>query len=320
MAPTKVIFDTDPGIDDAMALLFLQKSPALDLVGITTVLGNASIETTTRNALYLREKFHIHAPVARGADVQLNGHREAPPDAVHGKDGLGDVGIGDVDQSGLSPLPASQFIIDTVRANPGEITIIAVGRMTNLALALRQDPEIAGLVKEVVIMGGAFGFNGHGGNVTPAAEANIIGDPLAADEVFGAPWKVVVIGLDVTQEVLLDTAYLEKMRDGDAEHGQFIWDITRLYQKFYNDVTGVDGIYGHDSLSVAYVIDPTLFTLRAGPIRVVTEGIAIGQTIQQPASRKFSHGNWSNRPAQYIAQTVDAQRALDLMMDVVTKG
>ena len=318
MAPTKVIFDTDPGIDDAMALLFIAKSPALQLVGITTVLGNAGIETTTRNALFLRKKFGIDAPVARGADVQLNGVQTPAPEAVHGKDGLGDIGVGAVDESGLSPLSASQFIIDTVKANPGEITIIAVGRMTNLALALRQDPTIAGLVKEVVIMGGAFGFNGHGGNVTPAAEANIHGDPLAADEVFGAPWKVTVIGLDVTQEVLMDTAYLEALRDRDPVHGKFTWDMTRLYQRFYNDITGVDGIYGHDSLAVAYVIDPTLFKTRAGSIRVVTEGIAIGQTIQQPASRKFSHGDWSDRPIQHIAVAVDARRALDLYMDVVT--
>lgn len=318
MSPTKIIFDTDPGIDDAMALLFLKASKALDLVGITTVMGNASIETTTRNALFLKQKFAIAAPVARGAGVQLSGIAKEPPHAVHGQNGMGDIDLPEVDESVLHPLPASQFIIDTVRANPGEITIIAVGRMTNLALALRQEPTIAPLVKEVVIMGGAFGFNGHGGNVTPAAEANIYGDPQAADEIFAADWKVTVIGLDVTQEVLMNTAYMAQLRDKGGANGQFIWDITRLYENFYREITGVEGVFGHDSLAVAYVIAPELFTVRGGPIRVVTDGIALGQTIQQPAARKFGHGDWSGRPAQYIATEVDTQRILDLYMEVVT--
>jgi purine nucleosidase len=316
--PIKVIFDTDPGIDDAMALLFIKQAKALDLVGITTVLGNASIETTTRNALYLRKKFGITAPVARGAGAPLNGVIDEPPYAVHGKNGLGDVALEEVGTEGLEPRSAAQFIIDTVKANPGEITIIAVGRMTNLALALRQEPGIAKLVKEVVIMGGAFGYNGHSGNVTPAAEANIHGDPLAADEIFAADWKVVVIGLDVTQEAMMDTAYLEKLRVGAGENGQFIWDITRLYQKFYFDVTGFNGVFGHDSLAVAYVLAPEMFITRGGSIRVVTEGIAVGQTIQQPDSRKFSHGDWSGRPSNLIAIDADTPAILDLYMDIVT--
>lgn len=256
--------------------------------------------------------------MARGADIPLNGIATAPADAVHGKNGLGDIPLPPIDDTGLDPRPASQFIIDTVRANPGEVTIIAVGRMTNLALALRQDPAIAGLVKQVVIMGGAFGYNGHGGNVTPAAEANIHGDPLAADEIFAAPWKVVVIGLDVTQEVLMSTAYMAELRDRAGANGQLLWDMTRLYEDFYGDITGVEGVFGHDSLAVAYAIAPELFTVRAGPIRVLTEGIAVGQTIQQPAARKFGHGDWSGRPAQYVAIATDAQGVLDLYMNVVT--
>ena len=317
MSTTKVIFDTDPGIDDAMALLFLKSSPALQLMGITTVLGNASIDTTTRNALFLRQHFEISAPVARGAAAPLDGVITPVPDMIHGVNGLGDIPLPEIDYSGLHALEASRFIIETVRANPGEVTIIAVGRMTNLALALRLDPEIAPLVKSVVIMGGAFGFGGHSGNVTPVAEANIHGDPEAADEIFAANWKVTAIGLDVTQEALMSNAYLAELRDRAGADGQLIWDMTRLYARFYNDIVGVDGVYGHDSLAVAYVIAPELFTTRSGPIRVVTEGLAVGQTIQQPDIRKFPPSPWSGLPSHDICVACDTPAILDLYMKTI---
>lgn len=317
MSPTKVIFDTDPGIDDAMALLFLKSSPALDLLGITTVLGNASIETTTRNALFLRQHFDIAAPVARGADRPLNGIIAPVPHMVHGANGLGDIPLPEIDHSGLHALDAARFIIETVRANPGEVTIIAVGRMTNLALALRLDPDFAPLVKSVVIMGGAFGHGGHSGNVTPIAEANIHGDPLAADEVFAATWRVTVIGLDVTQEALMDDAYLAALRDGAGANGQLIWDMTRLYAQFYFDNMGVNGVFGHDSLAVAYVIAPHLFRTRSGPIRVVTEGLALGQTIQQPDARKFRPGPWSDLPPHDVCVYCDTPAILELYLKTI---
>ena len=122
---------------------------------------------------------------------------------VHGENGLGEIEIpGEINVRELD-IPAHRFIIETVRRYPGEVRLLAVGRMTNLALALREDPGIAGLVKDVVIDGGAFGYNGHLGNVTPCAEANIYGDPQAAEEMFAARWPISVIGLDVTHEVLM---------------------------------------------------------------------------------------------------------------------
>jgi inosine-uridine nucleoside N-ribohydrolase len=167
----KVIYDTDPGVDDAMALLFLHRHPEIDLIGITTVFGNASIETTTRNALFLKREWAIPAPVAKGASVTIDPSRKegAWPTFVHGDDGLGNINVPEVVDVPLDPRPAYQFIIDTVRANPGEVTLVAVGRMTNLALALKADPEIAGLVKQVVIMGGNFYVPG---NVTPVATSS----------------------------------------------------------------------------------------------------------------------------------------------------
>ncbi len=318
MAAKKVIYDTDPGVDDAMALIFLDAAPDVELVGITTVLGNHRIDTTTRNALFLKDYFNIAAPVAKGAGKPLVLEERDPPTYVHGSNGLGDIPLPDIIRSTPHELPAHRFIIETVRANPHEISIVAVGRMTNLALALREDPEIASLVKEIVIMGGAFGYRGHSGNVTPVAEANIIGDPHAADEIFAASWPIVVVGLDVTQEAVMSTAYLERLRDAAGRTGQFIWDVSRFYENFYRSSTQFDGVPVHDSSAVGYLLDPSLFTTRGGPIRVVTEGIAIGQTIQAANTRSYPPGNaWEGRPDHQICIEGDAERFLTLYFDTI---
>ncbi len=307
----KVIFDTDPGIDDAMALLFLHRAPEIDLVGITTTLGNGLIETTTRNALYLAERFGIDAPVAKGPATPLVGPAGAPPDFVHGANALGEIPLPDHVARALDPRPAHRLIIDLVRANPGEIAIVAVGRMTNLALALEEAPDIAALVGQIVIMGGAFGYHGFHGNVTPAAEANIHGDPHAADAVMGGSWPITVVGLDVTQRTRMSTDYLKSLAADGGEIGRFIWDISRFYEAFHH-ASGVDEIYVHDSSAVAYLLDPTLFTTRRGAIRVMTEGLSIGQTIQKPDGTSFAPGAWDDRPSHAICIDVDAAGLIDL--------
>jgi purine nucleosidase len=321
MAKHKVIFDTDPGIDDAMALLFIHLHESLDLLGITTCLGNADIETTTRNALYLKQRFAISAPVAKGAAVPLKGPTTRPaPKHIHGDNGLGNVPLPEKITAIADPRPAWQLIVDTVRAHPNEVTLIAVGRMTNLALALQHDPGITKLVKSVSIMGGAFGGHGHFGNVTPVAEANIHGDPDAADIVMTAPWPVTVVGLDVTHETVMTPAYLRQLGDEGGEWGAFMWDISRHYEKFYRDAMGHEGIACHDSLAVAYVTDPDIFQLRRGPVRVVTDGIAIGQTIQHHRERRPAEGPWQNHPAQNVAVGIDSAKFLDLYLDTFRKA
>nr|WP_296001768.1 nucleoside hydrolase [Rugamonas sp.] len=311
MNPKKIIFDTDPGIDDAMALLFLSRAPQLQLLGITTAMGNGYIEATTRNALYLRDRFGLSVPVAQGASRPLEGEPTEPPTWVHGDNALGDIAVPADSASTPHALPAHRFLIDMIRSHPHEITIIAVARLTNLALALREAPEIAGLVKQVVVMGGAFGTHGHSGNVTPLAEANIAGDPLAAEEVFGAAWPLAIIGLDVTQQTQMDDAYLRGLVDDGGEAGQFIWDISRVYAAFHVGVGVSGGFYVHDSSAVAYAIDPTLFSASAGPVRVVTDGFAAGHTIQ---SRP---GAWGQRPAVQVCREVDSARLLALYRRVL---
>jgi len=312
----KVIFDTDPGVDDAMALLFLHHHAGIDLLGITTVFGNALIETTTRNALFLKREWQIDAPVAQGAGETFLPHRvsHAPPKYIHGDDGLGNIGVPEDIDLPLDPRPAHRFIIDTIRDNPGEVTLVAVGRMTNLANALKEAPEIVGLVKQVVIMGGAFAVNG---NVTPAAEANIHGDPEAADVVFTATWPVVVIGLDVTMRTVMTRQALADIRDAaGSSRARLLFDLSQFYIKFYEGRVP-DGMVVHDSCACAYVVAPELFATRSGPVRVVCGGIADGATIQKPDGRGFGPSPWDDLPSQTICTGIDAPAVLKLIHDTI---
>ena len=177
MNTTPILFDTDPGIDDAMALLMLARDPRARLLGVTTVFGNASIDTTTRNALALCERFGIDVPVARGAARPLVRHTGDYPDMIHGRDGMGNVGLAAATRQRAEALPAPRFICEMAKRHEGELVLVAVGPFTNLALALAHDPSIVDRVKAVVVMGGAFGTHGHGGNVSPVAEANVFNDP-----------------------------------------------------------------------------------------------------------------------------------------------
>lgn len=319
MAMHEVIYDTDPGVDDAMALLFLHQHPDIGLVGITTVFGNASIDTTTRNALFLKEKWDIPAPVARGAGTGINPERieKEPPAFIHGDNGLGNVaGVPDNVATPPDARPAFQFIIDTVRAHPGEITLCAVGRMTNLALALQAAPDIAGLVKQVVIMGGAFDVHG---NVSPIAEANIAGDPEAADLMFSASWPVIALGLDVTHKTTMSRTALAASAAKGGPRVKFLDALSQFYIDFYRHLVD-DGMMVHDSCAAVYIVAPHLFTLRRGAVRVFCEGIAVGQTVQKPDGRFFPPGPWDDTPSQSVAIGIESQAVLDLIHDTIVKG
>lgn len=305
----KILFDTDPGIDDAMALLMLARDPRAELLGITTVFGNAAVTTTTANALALCERFGIDVPVARGAAHALVLPPGDYPELIHGRDGMGNVGLTPARSRRAERQAAPQFISELARAHSGELTLVAVGPLTNLALALQLDPQLVEHVKQVVVMAGAFGTHGHGGNVSPVAEANVAGDPHAADRVFTAAWPVTIVGLDVTHEVLMSTAYLDALGREGGDDGAFIRAITHCYEAFYNARTG-GGIYSHDASAVACALDPAPFTLRRGAVRVATEGIAAGQTIQRIAGRSFPATDWDGHPAQAVCVGVEAPRLL----------
>jgi purine nucleosidase len=313
VAKKKVIFDTDPGVDDAMALLFLKGRADVELLAITTVFGNAHVDITTRNALYMCDRFGIAAPVHRGADDPLIQMRLEAPAFVHGHDGLGDVGVADAFRGEPAAGAAHERIIELVRANPGEICILAVGPLTNLALALQADPVIAGLVREVVIMGGAFWTNG---NVSPVAEANIRCDPHAADIVFTAGWPLSAVGLDVTHETVLSREAAAALAEQN-EAGRFLWEISRSYEALYQTRNGFAGCALHDVTAAIRLVRPDLFQEKCGPVRVVTDGIAVGQTIQQPADHTFPPGPWDGAPLQGACFAVDEGAVVEVYRQTV---
>jgi purine nucleosidase len=313
----KVIFDTDPGVDDAMALLFLERHPDIDLIGITTAFGNASIETTTRNALYLKQQWNITAPVAKGSAEQFEPTRRTHPFPahIHGDDGLGNIGVPDVMDLPLDPRPAHQFIIDTVKANPGEVTLIAVGRMTNLANAIKAAPEIAGLVKEVIIMGGAVDVPG---NITPAAEANIHGDPEAADYIMIAPWKIAVVGLDVTLKTTMSRKELAELAAKGGAPMQLLDRLSQFYIDFY-DGEVADSMVVHDTCACVYLVARDLFTTRSGPVRDLPTGIGEGKTIQKPDGQRFGPSEWDGKPSQLVCTDVKAAELMKLVKETLVR-
>jgi purine nucleosidase len=300
-----VILDTDPGIDDAMALWYLHSHARIDLIAITTVFGNADVATTTRNAHFLCNRFGINAPVFSGAESPLEKMRGESPRHVHGQDGLGDTGLTKDFRYVRTPGNAHQKIIELVRSRPHEISILAIGPLTNLARALQEDPAISQLVREVVVMGGAFAWHGRRGNVTPVAEANIHNDPHAADGVLQAPWPVTVVGLDVTSRCVLPAPQALALAQTGGEAGRFLWQISRRYEAIYREHDGLPGCCLHDASAAICLLEPELFTTAMGPVRVVTEGIAMGQTIQRPQDQRFPPNAWDHLPTQEVCVGVD---------------
>lgn len=305
----RILFDTDPGIDDAMALAMLARDPRAELVGISTVFGNAPVAQTTANALDLCRRFGIDVPVASGAARPLVREPRHFPVHIHGQDGLGDVAAPLPPARAAEAMDAAEFICAQAQRHGGELTLVAVGPLTNLARALALDAGLPARVRQVVVMGGAFGTRGHGGNVTPVAEANVYCDPHAADVVFGAPWPVTVVGLDVTHDVLMRSDYLDALAEEGGAEGRYLRAITRPYERFYRQRTG-GGIYAHDASAVACALNPSRFEVRHGALRVVTEGLALGQTIQSQRGHVHASRDWDGLPEQQVCVAVDAEAVL----------
>ncbi|BCX03123.1 MAG: nucleoside hydrolase [Candidatus Roseilinea sp.] len=305
---SKILFDTDPGIDDAMALLLALASPEIEVVGVTTVFGNSHVEATTRNALNLLDLAgRPDIPVAPGADRPMVLPRGRTGEFVHGDDAMGNIGWTTTRSPDQKPLdiPAAQFIAETIMANPGEITLVAVGPLTNVGLALQLEPRIAQAARNVVIMGGSVATPG---NVSPLAEANIHNDPHAAALVFAAGWDVTMAGLDVTMAVRMDESLFDALRRSDNRLGRFIGQIIPFYQQFHRERYGYPNgeVDTHDPSAIAYLIDPTLFRAERWSVGVPLDGPAMGATI---ADRR---GLFWTTPKVNCLMQVDAARFLEM--------
>lgn len=305
----KIIIDTDPGIDDAMAIFFALKSPKLDVLGLTTVFGNVPVKRATQNALLLMDLAEVDIPVAQGAAKPLEMAPLPHPDFVHGQDGFGNIGLPESKRAAVDKT-AAQFIVDTVREFPHQVTLIALGPLTNLALALELDPELPALVDEVIVMGGAIKETG---NVSPAAEANVINDPHAAEIVFNTAWSVTMIGLDVTHQTILTMDVIERIRSKQPKFGDFLFQTTTFYIGYYLDrFPEMTGCFFHDASTIAYAIEPDIFGTEQGAIRVVCDGIAVGQTVMAPQGVSFVLPHWDDIPLTNVCMTVDSKRLLAL--------
>lgn len=315
-----IIFDTDIGIDDAMALLFAHYSPEIELLAITTLFGNASVENTTRNALHVKELFNINAPVYKGASGPLGQKlSNSFPEHVHGKNGLGDITI-DEPSIVAEALPAAHALIKLSLETSKKLTIVAVGGLTNIAAALEIDPNFANRIESLIVMGGAFGYNQHRGNVSPVAEANMANDPLAADIVFSSPIPTTIVGLDVSHKIIVDHTFLEFLEKSAGKAGSFISATMNYYLNFHSKISGRFESPLHDSSAVAYLLKPDLFKTIQEPVRVVAEGIAHGQTIHGDNLREYVSTAWNDIPSSTICTNVDSKGVLALYKATLAGG
>lgn len=314
-----IIIDTDPGVDDAQAIAFAIAHPEINLLGLTTVFGNATIDITTRNALKLLELFgRPDVPVAQGASQPLVQQRMASPDFVHGADGLGNLDLSVPSTSAIDET-AAEFIVRLVNAQPGEVSLIAIGPLTNIAEALALDPSLPSKTKELVIMGGTVD---EPGNVSPVAEANFLGDPHAADIVCSQDWPTTIIGLDVTHRTLLRDCDFAELRDHAKGTGRLLWESSRFYINFYSQERDLaDGdersCAMHDASTVVYLLERDAFEFVSGPSRVVSDGIAVGQLIVDRAGHEYPLPHWQNRPASRAAMRVDSERVRKTFIDTI---
>lgn len=315
--PEKLIIDTDPGIDDSMAIMMAFQTPEVEVVGLTTIFGNVSTEDATRNALLLCEIAGCqNVPVAEGSPEPLKGGIPRVADFVHGSDGLGNISLPPPKTKKIDKI-ASEFLVDKVSEYPGEVSVLALGPLTNIALAIKRDSSFASKVKKVVILGGSFFALG---NVNPAAEANIYGDPEAADVVFTSGANIVVVGLNITTQVILTDDGLLQLRNSEGKHAQLLCDMCQFYRDWHVKSDGVHGIFLHDPVSFIALVRPDLFTYRKGVVRVETQGLCVGHTLMDQGLKKWNSSNpWTGFSPVSVAWTVDVDGVIKYVKETLVK-
>jgi inosine-uridine nucleoside N-ribohydrolase len=297
---TKIVIDCDPGHDDAIAILLALASPEVELIGVTTVAGNQTLDKTTRNALVTLEVGgRRDIPVAAGAAAPLR--RELRTAAhVHGETGLDGPELPQ-----LSELPVEAHAADVLAEliEPG-VVLVPTAPLTNLALMLERHPDVHDRLDSIVWMGGSMGQ----GNITPSAEFNSFVDPEAAAIVFGSGIPVTMVGLDVTHQALFTRAHAERLREA-GRGGRFVAELSDFFQAFHERSYGFDGSPIHDAMAVAHVIDPTLMTTRRANVAVETRSeFCDGRTVVD------LRGVTGREQNAEVGVDVDAERFLELLV------
>ncbi|GAB3438409.1 nucleoside hydrolase [Streptomonospora sediminis] len=308
----RIYVDCDPGIDDALALAYVAARPEIELVGVGSVFGNNDTATTTGNALRLLELYgRPDVPVARGAGRAL----AQPPNlgkGVHGENGLGEVAL---PEPAAAPVDhsAAELLVREARAAPGTIDVLALGPLTNLALALSIEPGLPELLGRVVIMGGAVRAPG---NVTPLAEANVANDPEAAECVLAAGFDATLVALDVTMRTVATGPWLDELAAVESHRAQMTSEFLRFYTDVYTRFLGVRQCAMHDPLAAGVLLDPELVTDSVDvPVRVELQGAhARGQTF---ADLRPNRDLGDKRPAVNLVGDVDGETFFRRMTDAL---
>ncbi len=302
--PIPLLIDCDPGHDDAMALLLALQSPEVELLGVTTVAGNQTLERTTANALRVLEfAGRGDIPVAAGADRPLVRELSVAAD-VHGETGLDGP---DLPPPRGAPVAAhaADFLAATLAAAPEPVTLVPIGPLTNVAMLLDRHPQVTERIERVVIMGGAIGE----GNTTPAAEFNVWADPEAAARLFASGLDVTMIGLDVTHRALLTTDHADELRGG-GRIGALVADLHAFYVRFHRVVYGVEATPVHDAMAVAHVLRPGLVQTDRVNVEVdCASELCRGRTVVDLRHRT------GRAPNAHVATDVDADAFVDLLLE-----
>lgn len=316
---SRVIIDTDPGIDDALALLLAMRSAELKIEAITPVAGNVPLELTLPNALRMVEiAGRTDIPVAAGPKAPLV-RRLVTATYAHGENGLGGAVFPEPKIKPVSE-PAAELIRRVVRQSPGEITLLTIGPLTNIATALNLDPELAGMIRGLVMMGGSL----SGGNITPAAEFNIYVDPEAARIVFQSGIPITMVGLDVTRKTSLTEEHLRTLQGGHDPVSQAAATIARNALEHHRERGFLVGPNMHDSLAVAGFIDPSLLKLSEYYVDVETAGeLTAGETLgYSPTAgdlrrrpEKEKNASAMNMPIRGSAPTLAGTRTSPVVRD-----
>ncbi len=302
--PEKIIIDCDPGHDDALAIMLALASPELDVLGITTTFGNVGLLNTTRNALKVRTLCNSSVPIFAGADRPLLRDR-INAESVHGTSGLDGPALPEPTGE-LETKRAVEFMIESVLANPNQVTLVPVGPLTNIALAMRLEPKIVPVIKRIVLMGGDVFL----GNWTPAAEFNILCDPHAAKIVFESGASIAMFGLNVTHQVLATPPRIERLRALGTLVADTTVGLLEFFKRAYQRRYGFDGPALHDPCTIAYLINPALFTMKAMRVEIETsEGPSFGRTV-------CDYWGVLNKPANAeVALEADADGFFDLLTE-----